>query len=290
VNIDPLDREYNPRVGVPDIAGLFARWQQNAREARERLPCRLDLQYGPAPVETLDLFQAPGPNRPLLIFIHGGYWRALDKNDFSWVAPAYVAAGFSVAVLNYGLAPATPLPEIVAQMRRACVWLHRNARDLEIDPLRIVCSGHSAGGHLTAMMLATDWTQISPELPSRLLNGAIAVSGLFDLAPVARAPFVRDDLRLDDALVRQLSPTLLPLHNDVPLLLAVGALETAEFHRQSQLIASHWPLACRDALLDLPEGNHYTACEALAAPGSALFQAVCSMLPRRPGAAQLRAG
>ena len=135
-------------------------------------------------------------------------------------------------------------------MRRACVWLYRNARDLEVDPLRIVCSGHSAGGHLTAMMLATDWTQIAADLPIRLLAGAVAVSGLFDLAPVAKAPFVRDDLKLDDALVRQLSPTLLPLHNEVPFLLAVGALETAEFHHQSQLIANHWPRACREAILD----------------------------------------
>jgi arylformamidase len=278
VNIDPLDREYNPRVGVPDIAGLFGRWQRGAREARERLACRLELRYGPATAETLDLFQAPGPNRPLLIFIHGGYWRALDKADFSWIAPAYVAAGYSVAVLNYGLAPATALPDIVAQMRRACIWLYRNARDLEVDPLRIVCSGHSAGGHLTAMMLATDWTQIAPDLPLRLLAGAVAVSGLFDLAPVAKAPFVRDDLKLDDALVRRLSPTLLPLHNEVPLLLAVGALETAEFHHQSQLIAHHWPRACRGPLLNLPDCNHYTACEALATPGSPLFQAVCAML------------
>ena len=285
MNIDPLDREYNPRVGVPDIAGLFARWQRDSSAARESLPSRLDLRYGPAAAETLDLFQAPGSNRPLLIFIHGGYWRALDKNDFSWIAPAYVAAGFSVAALNYGLAPGTPLPGIVEQMRRACVWLHRNARDLEIDPLRIICSGHSAGAHLTAMMLATDWTQIAPELPTRLLAGAVAVSGLFDLAPVAKAPFVRDDLKLDDALVRQLSPTLLPLHNEVPFLLTVGALETAEFHHQSQLIAHHWPRACRGPLLNLPDCNHYTACEALATPDSPLFQAACSMLGGRSDAA-----
>jgi arylformamidase len=278
MNIDPLDLEYNPRIGVPDVAGIFARWQNGSREARERLTYKPDLRYGPAPAETLDFFPAAGVNRPLLIFVHGGYWRALDKQDFSSVAPAYVVAGFSVAVLNYGLAPATPLKEIVAQIRRACIWLYRNASDLDVDPLHIVCSGHSAGGHLTAMMLATDWTQLASDLPTRLLSGAVAVSGLFDLDPVARAPFLRDDLRLDASLVRQLSPALLSLHNDVPFLLAVGALETDEFHRQSQLIASHWPLACRAPLLDLAGCNHFTACEALAAPGSALFESVCSIL------------
>jgi arylformamidase len=282
MSIDPLDLEYNPRIGVADVAGIFARWQNDSREARERLTCKLDLRYGAAPAETLDFFPAPGPNRPVLIFVHGGYWRALDKRDFSSIAPAYVAAGFSVAVPNYGLAPATALTEIVAQVRRACVWLYRNASDLGVDPLHIVCSGHSAGGHLTAMMLATDWTRIASDLPTRLLSGAVAVSGLFDLDPVARAPFLRDDLRLDASLVRQLSPAVLPLHNNVPLLLAVGALETAEFHRQSQLIASHWPLACRAPLLDLPGCNHFSACEALAAPGSALFQSVCSIL-QAPG-------
>jgi arylformamidase len=278
MSIDPLDLEYNPRIGVADVAGIFARWQNNSRAARERLTHKPDLRYGPAPAETLDFFPAAGPNRPLLIFVHGGYWRALDKKDFSSVAPAYVAAGFSVAVPNYGLAPVTSLPEIVAQIRRACVWLYRNASALDVDPIRIICSGHSAGGHLTAMMLATDWTRLAPDLPTRLLSGAVAVSGLFDLDPVARAPFLRDDLRLDASLVRELSPALLPLHNDVPFLLAVGALETAEFHRQSQLIASHWPLSCRAPLLDLPGCNHFTACEALAAPGSALFESVCSIL------------
>jgi arylformamidase len=282
VSIDPLDLEYNPRIGVPDIAGIFARWQNDSRQARERLTCTLDLRYGAAAAETLDFFPAPGANRPVLIFVHGGYWRALDKRDFSSIAPAYVAAGFSVAVPNYGLAPATSLPDIVAQIRRACVWLYRNASDLDVDPRHIVCSGHSAGGHLTAMMLATDWARIAPDLPTRLLSGAVAVSGLFDLDPVARAPFLRDDLRLDASLVQQLSPALLSLQNDVPFLLAVGALETAEFHRQSQLIASHWPRACRGPLLDLPGCNHFGACEALATPDSALFQRVCALLQAPP--------
>ena len=278
MTIDPLDRDYNPRIGVPDVAGLFARWQQRATDARAQLPCRPDLRYGPAPAEALDFFPAHESNGPLLIFVHGGYWRALDKHDFSWIAPAYVAAGFSVAIPNYGLAPATPLPEIVAQLRRACAWLYTHAGELRIDATRIVCSGHSAGGHLAAMMLATNWPNRSALLPRRLLSGAVAVSGLFDLAPLAQAPFLRDDLRLDEVLVKQLSPVHQELHNDAPLVRAVGALETSAFHRQSELIAAHWPLACRSALIDLPECNHFTACDALGTPTSPIFAATCNLL------------
>jgi arylformamidase len=275
-----LDREYKPRLGVPDVGGIFARWKREAHEARERLngASRLGLQFGATAVETLDLFPAPGKNRPLLMFVHGGYWRALDKDDCSWIAPPYVAAGFSVAVINYGLAPTTPVGEIVEQVRRACVWLYRNASDLAIDPKHLVCAGHSAGGHLTAMMLATDWPQSAPDLPPRLLSGAVTISGLFDLVPVSQAPFLRDDLRLDEPTARKLSPAFQQLRNDAPLLRAVGALESAEFHRQSELIATHWPQACRHALLDLPGCNHFTAWEALTEPGSELFKNTAVLL------------
>jgi arylformamidase len=273
-----LDRQYNPRTQVPQFAEFFSRWKRDARAARQSMHVQLDLRYGPAAAETLDFFPAMGADRPLLVFMHGGYWRALDKEDFSWVAPSHVADGFSVAVVNYGLAPATPLAQIVEQTRRACVWLYHNAQALGIDPGRIVCAGHSAGGHLTAMMLATDWPAFSPELPRRLLSGAVAISGLFDLEPLTRAEFLRHDLLLDLPAARKLSPAFLPLHNDAPLLRAVGALESSEFHRQSELIARSWTLACERELINVPECNHFSVCDAFAAPDSMLFQATRSLL------------
>jgi arylformamidase len=276
--IDFLDRQYNPRTQVPDFADYFARWKVSARASRELLRGRLDLPYGAGSSETLDFFAAANANAPLLVFIHGGYWRALDKEDFSWIAPAYVAAGVSVAVLNYGLAPRTPIPAIVEQMRRASGWLYQNAQSLGVDRNRIVCSGHSAGGHLTGMMLATDWPGVSPGFPERLFAAAVAISGLFDLAPLTQAEFLRHDLRLDAESARAISPAFLPLINDVSLLRAVGAAESTEFHRQSHLLADHWPTACRSELMDVPSCNHLSVCEAFAAKGNPLFEATLALL------------
>jgi len=268
-----LDREYNPRTQVPEFAVYFSRWKRDAQQVRATARAHLDLRYGPAPAERLDFFPAGGTVSPLLVFVHGGYWRALDKDDFSWIAPPYVAAGIGVAVVNYGLLPATALIEIVAQVRRACAWLHHNARGLGVDAERIVCSGHSAGGHLAAMMIATDWPGVWAQFPRRLLSGAVTISGLFDLEPLTRAEFLRSDLRLDQVLTRALSPVLLPWRTDVPVVRAVGEHESAEFHRQSMLIAERWPQACARELIDVPGCNHLSVCEAFADTDSALFQA-----------------
>lgn len=282
MNIDKefLEQEYNPRNQIPHFAEFFARWKTQAQAARESLHGRLNLAYGPSPSENLDYFPAAPADAPLLIFIHGGYWRAFDKADFSWVAPAYIAAGISVAVLNYGLAPAVPIRDIVQQVRRACAWLFANAADIGVDSRRIFCAGHSAGGHLTAMMLATEWSAVSRALPDRLLAGALAISGLFDLVPLTHAEFLRHDLGLDTAGARALSPAALGLRNEAPLMRAVGALESSEFHRQAVLIADHWPSACTDGLIDVPGCNHLSVCDAFATTGNVLFDATRDAIRR----------
>ena len=242
---DFLEREYNPRATIPNGLALFAQWQLRAGAAREARNPRLDLAYGDSPAEKLDYFAAPdagGAGSPVLVFIHGGYWRALDKADFSWVAPPYLAAGISVAVLNYGLAPKTPMLEIVAQVRRAIAWIHERADELGADNGRIFCSGHSAGGHLTAMMLATDWSTVAPGLPSSPLAGALTISGVFDVEPLTHAEFLRHDIGLDADAARALSPAFLPetrLTSPAASIVARSVtLSTAPF-----AVALHTPLA-----------------------------------------------
>jgi arylformamidase len=273
-----LDQEYNPRNRVADFAGYFSRWKTMALEARNSLAGQMNVSFGSSAHETLDFFPAASQRAPLMMFIHGGYWRAFDKDDFSWIATPYIKAGIAVAVLNYGLAPATSIGNIVEQIRRASIWTHRSCEALGVDPGRIFCAGHSAGGHLTAMMLATDWPAIDPRLPAQLLAGAITVSGLFDLEPLTRAEFLRHDLALDGEGARQLSPIHLRLYNDAPMLRAVGELESREFHRQSAMIAHRWPSVCGRPLIDVPGCNHFSVCDALATPGNLLFEAACDFM------------
>jgi arylformamidase len=273
-----LDKEYNPRVQIPEFANYFLRWKTESQKARESLHAHLNVPYGVSAAESLDFFPASVRRAPLLIFIHGGYWRALDKADFSYVAPAYVAAGIAVAVLNYGLAPGTSISNIVGQIRRACRWAYNSWEIMDVDPRRIFCAGHSAGGHLTAMMMATNWPAIHHALPRRLLAGAFTVSGLFDLEPLTRAEFLRSDLALDATSARAISPCYLPLQNYAPLLRAVGALESREFHRQSELIAERWPVVCKSPLIDVLGCHHLSICDALAARGDVLFETMCAMI------------
>ncbi|MBI3525520.1 MAG: alpha/beta hydrolase [Betaproteobacteria bacterium] len=277
--LDPaeLDRQYNARAAVPDHPEYLLRWARRSAETRAQMRCDLDFHYGNSPGETLDIFPAAHPNAPLLIFIHGGYWRALDKYDFSFLAPAFVDAGVTLAVVNYGLAPANSIETMVRQMLRACAWLWRNAPGLAVDPQRIHVAGHSAGGHLAAMMLAAQWPIYASDLPDDLLRGGICVSGLYDLTPLARTPFLHDSLKLDEQSARRVSPVNYLPARRVPLVTAAGGLESAEFQRQNRLIASAWP-QCPVQDVAMPGYHHFSIAETLGDPHSALFQAALHMV------------
>lgn len=269
---DFYTRQYNPRLSIPNVQDIFSRWANQAAAARSASPqARLHLAYGAAEKETLDFFPTARRNAPLLVFIHGGYWRAMDKNDFSWVAPPFVAGGVNVAVVNYTLVPVVGIEDIVRQMLSALAWLWRHARDLGFDRHRIIVSGHSAGGHLTGMMLAARWREWAPDLPADLVKGGVTLSALFDLRPFIKSPFFNDDFKLDDALARKLSPGLMTPATRAPVYTAVGGDESAEFQKQNRMVAECWPSAFAGDI-SAPGRNHLTVCDALAEPGHPLFE------------------
>jgi len=250
--------QYNPRLSVPDHAAYFRRWAEDSRAARAQLAYRANLAYGPGPKETLDLFPAQ-ESRLLLIFIHGGYWRAFDKDDFSWLAPPLVEAGISLAVLNYPLCPAASIPAITEACRRAVAWLYHQASCHGADSQRMVLSGHSAGGHLTAELFATQWADYG--VPGRAIVGGLALSGLFDLMPLLQVS-VNADLRLDSAQAQACSPVHKKPTLAASLVLAVGALESDEFHRQSRLLQQAWPQNCPQ-VISLAGRHHFSVLDAL---------------------------
>lgn len=276
-----LDHEYNARAAIPDHPQIFARWRADSQAARNDMRWEPDCHFGPSPGESLDLYSAATRNAPLLVFIHGGYWRSLDKQDFSFLAPAFVRAGVAVAMPNYGLAPGIQIEDMVRQMLRALTWLYRNHARLDIDARHIVVAGHSAGAHLAAMMLAADWPRWAHDLPRRLLCGAVCISGIYDLQPLVRAPFLQADLNLDDKAAQLVSPTNYRPQVATPLVTAVGGKESAEFQRQNRLIRKIWP-HCFRRDVPLPSRHHLASVEALGDPDHPLFHAALRMLGMTP--------
>lgn len=272
-----LSRAYNNRELFPDHPQHFARWTESSARARSTMTCHLDVAYGSSAGETLDIFPARKGDGSALLFIHGGYWRSLDKRDFSFLAPALVDAGVSLVVVNYDLCPRVTIERIVQQMLAASAWLYRSAERYGMDEDRLFVSGHSAGGHLAAMMLAALWPVLDRSLPRDLYKGALAVSGVYDLRPLAQVDWLHGDLRLDEESAFKVSPAFLPPATRAPLFLAVGALESSEFKRQNALLAQRWrPVLGGDVAM--PGRDHFTVIDGLADPGNALFAAARRMM------------
>src|SRR5882672_597139 len=215
---------------------VFARWDRDSERARARLDCYLDVPYGVSSSETLDLFRAKSESRGLLMYIHGGFLRALDKKRFSFVAPALVEAGITVAVVDYALCPAVTVADIVMQMVQASAWLYRNGANFGAPARRLGVYGHSAGGHLAAMMLACDWPRYAPDLPRKVVSGAVSISGVYDLTEIAKVPSINCDVRLTEKAAVKVSPAFMPPATDAPLVTAVGADENEGFHIQNRII------------------------------------------------------
>lgn len=251
-----LDRQYNNRARIPEHPMIFERWAKASALARDSMSRRLDVAYGSGPDETLDVFPTPKAGAaPVLVFIHGGWWRALDKRDHSFVAPAFVQAGAMVVVPNYSLCPKVGIEDIALQMTRALAWTWRHAPLYGGDPRRIVVAGHSAGAHLAAMLLCCDWPAVGRDLPRDLVGKALAISGVYDLEPLRQTPFLQPDLRLTPASVRRLSPAYFPPPRGT-LHAVAGADESEEFHRQMALVRERWGARAVPVAESLPGLHH----------------------------------
>ena len=272
---EALDAQYNCRGLVPDFEVHMTRWTDLSAEAYDRFEVRRDLAYGDRPAEKLDLFLPAGPGpHPLMIFIHGGYWRSMDKDVHAFPALGFVPAGIALASINYTLAPAVDMDEIVRECRAAVAWCRLNAAGLGIDPDRIHVSGHSAGGHLTAMMMATDWPAFAAGLPADFVRSGCPISGLYDLEPISLT-YLNDDVRLTQALIPHNSPANLVPHGPGAMVICTGGLESPEFHRQQAVLVERWTPHIADIeAVDMPGRHHFDVVTALAEPESALFRAV----------------
>jgi arylformamidase len=270
------EKQYNNRAAVPEHPQIFARWASESATVRASQRCELDLEYGPSFQEKVDLFFADGTSKALLVFIHGGYWRSLDKSDFSFLAPAFTQRGITVAMINYGLAPQLRIDDIVRQARASIAWLAHNAYRYGADASKLYVAGHSAGGHLAAMLAVTHWPSVSTTLPADLIKGAICISGIYDLEPIRYAS-MNQDLRLDAVAAQRLSPALMQSPVSVPIVMAVGGDESDEFKRQNKLLIERWP-GCAMQDIPMPGANHFTVVDGLAKSDNPLHHAAMKLM------------
>ncbi len=272
-----IDAQYNPSLALAPNDQPIEHFADQAQHARSSLRCALNVPYGPTLAETLDIFPADVPHAPVFVFIHGGYWRALDSKDFSGVALGLHPLGITTVVINYALCPFVTVDEITRQVRAATAWVFRNIDQHGGDPSRVAVGGHSAGGHLTAMCLQTEWAR-DYGLPQDPFAAAIAFSGLYDLEPL-RYSYLQPMIQLDAGVVRRNSPAFMVRPCRTPLWITWGGQESPEFARQSQIYHGAWQAAGNTSTLQAQAGaNHFSVIHGLEDPASAVCQWLSSGL------------
>lgn len=272
-----LDIEYSARGTVTDYTIHGRENAAFSEEARQTLECLLDVPYGDHADEVVDIFPA-GPDAPVFLYLHGGYWRANSQKEAAAMAPNFVAHGISVVPVNYSLAPAASLDTITAQCRAAVAWVWKNGREkFGADPDRIYVGGTSAGGHLTGMILASGWHE-AHGVPHDLVKGALALNGLHDLEPVMLSE-PNDWIQLDADSAHRNSPIHHLPKQGCPLIVSYGGSETSEFKRQSEIYAAAWrergwPCSC----FEVTERNHFNIPQELRDPSTRMCREMFEMI------------
>lgn len=270
--------EYNNRARVPEHAQIFERWTRDGAayrdEAGKEGRAELGLKYGPSPRQTIDLFKSRSGDGLLALFIHGGYWRSLEPSMFSQMARGMNAHGVSVAVSGYDLCPQVTLGQIIEQTQQACLYLWKKLGR------RMMVTGHSAGGHLAACMVATDWKKLDASAPADLVTAGYATSGLYDLEPLTHLSS-NSDFKLDVAGARRISPLFWPVARGRVLDAVVGALESSEFLRQSKIIADGWRDKGVETRYEAAPGlNHFTICDPMTDANSPMTRRLVELARR----------
>jgi arylformamidase len=273
---DELEYQYNPRESVPEYPALAKKRGEASRKVRSTLKSWLNVLYGNSPREILDIYPADRPEGPVLVYIHGGYWRSGSKDENCNFAPTFVERGATVVLVEYDLCPSVTVTDIVRQTRASIAWVHRNIIRYGGNPSKLYVSGHSAGGHLTAMALAHDWEKEG--LPRNLIKGAVATSGVYDLDMVMQIS-VNEQVRMTPEIARENSPFLHPPVPTCPVVVAVGGAEPKGWQQMSEdyfKLCQERGLECE--YLVVPGANHYTMSEHLADASSPLAQAMLKQM------------
>jgi arylformamidase len=277
-NAEEFERQYNARLLVSNSEQIMAVAAEDSARYRDRAGCTLDISYGATGRETLDIFPGKGKRCPVVLYIHGGYWRGRDKSYYSFVAEPLVNAGATVVVASYSHCPHVTLDQIVRQLRGACAWIWNNIGEYGGDHHQFYVVGNSAGGHLTAMLAATEWPEVVHEIPADLIKGAMSLSGLFDLEPMLLHS-INDTLHMDVAMARRNSPIHLKPTLKGPYISAVGGAESDEFIRQSREFAEAWTEVGAEVEFIEPEGrDHFSIVGDLVNDDYVLWQRLKTML------------
>jgi len=275
---EALDREYNNRGKVANTDHKIYQ-SDGSKRAKAAFKTKFNVSYGDGPDELLDLYlpTRAGPH-PVHLFFHGGYWISNTKDDFGFAALPFVERGIAVVVVEYGLIPSVTMAGLLNHCRSALAWTWKNAERFGGDVNNITLSGHSAGGHIVAMLMATNWPEFDPEMPLEPIKAGCGISGVYDLEPV-RLSFLNKDLGLTAATARMFSPVLLEPEVRAPLLLPVGGDEGPEYIRQSMDMAEAWVTKGVDAKVwVMPDCNHFDTINQFLDPASELSNAVRSQV------------
>jgi arylformamidase len=274
---EELDAQYNLTAMLPEAAARYEAfcWRES-EGVRATLDHSLDVPFGPTLAEHVDVYPA-GENAPVLVYVHGGFWCLRTSKEFGFVARGPVSQGVATVVTNYDLCPRVTMDETVRQTRAAVAWAYKNAASFGGDPARIHVAGHSAGGHLVAMLLATDW-EVEYGLPGDIIKGATAISGIYDLTPFPYT-FLQPKLQLAYDQIYRNSPILHIPDTSVPLLVAYGDNETDEFKRQSEEYLDAWRAGgLEGGHLILQGKNHYEVIDGFLEAGSPLCCAILGQM------------